>query len=245
MAGGSFSAPDHEYPSYLELRLTATDSSGASVTTSRRLDPRTVPLSFATSPNGLNLTVGSSTSTAPFTRTVIVGSRNTISAPASQVVGGTTYTFNGWSDGGARAHDVIAPATAATYTATYLASANADVRITLTGQQTTGTRTVTWVATVTNAGPQTATGIVVSDVMPGRLTFTSGSGPGGACTYASGSRTVSCPVGTLTTGGSAQVTIRTTVDIRKASVANTTTVAATTPDSNTGNNSATVNVKLR
>ena len=28
VAGGSFIAPDHEYPSYLELRLTATDSSG-------------------------------------------------------------------------------------------------------------------------------------------------------------------------------------------------------------------------
>ena len=28
VAGGSFVAPDHEYPSYLELRLTATDSGG-------------------------------------------------------------------------------------------------------------------------------------------------------------------------------------------------------------------------
>jgi hypothetical protein len=27
-AGGSLSAPDHEYPSHLELRLTATDSGG-------------------------------------------------------------------------------------------------------------------------------------------------------------------------------------------------------------------------
>jgi hypothetical protein len=36
---GSLSAPDHEYPSYLELRLTATDSGGATRTTTRRLDP--------------------------------------------------------------------------------------------------------------------------------------------------------------------------------------------------------------
>ena len=33
-AAGSFVAPDHEYPSHLELRLTATDSAGQSVTTS-------------------------------------------------------------------------------------------------------------------------------------------------------------------------------------------------------------------
>ena len=35
VAAGSFAAPDHEYPSYLELRLTATDSGGLTTTTSR------------------------------------------------------------------------------------------------------------------------------------------------------------------------------------------------------------------
>jgi hypothetical protein len=34
VASGSFGAPDHEYPSYLELELTATDSGG--LTGSRR-----------------------------------------------------------------------------------------------------------------------------------------------------------------------------------------------------------------
>ena len=34
-ASGSFVAPDHEYPSHLELRLTATDSGGLSSTTRR------------------------------------------------------------------------------------------------------------------------------------------------------------------------------------------------------------------
>ena len=56
MASGSFTAPDHEYPSYLELRLTATDSGGLTNSVSRRLDPRTVALTFQTSPDGLNLT---------------------------------------------------------------------------------------------------------------------------------------------------------------------------------------------
>jgi len=40
VASGSFVAPDHEYPSHLELRLTATDSSGGQQVVTRRLDPR-------------------------------------------------------------------------------------------------------------------------------------------------------------------------------------------------------------
>ncbi len=54
-------APDHEYPSYLELRLTATDSGGLTSTPSRRLDPRTVNLTFQTDPGGLQLAVGGTT----------------------------------------------------------------------------------------------------------------------------------------------------------------------------------------
>ena len=42
VADGSFVAPDHEYPAHLELRLSATDSSGLTATTSLRLDPQTV-----------------------------------------------------------------------------------------------------------------------------------------------------------------------------------------------------------
>ena len=54
----------------------------------------------------------------PFTRTVIVGSSNTISAyPAEQ--GPKTYAFISWSDGGAQTHNITAPATATTYTARF------------------------------------------------------------------------------------------------------------------------------
>jgi glucose/arabinose dehydrogenase len=119
VASGSFTAPDHEYPSHLELRLTATDSSGLSHTVTRRLDPQTVTLSFQTNPGGLQLTVGPTTSTATFTRTVIVGSRNSISAPSPQIKGKKNLIFASWSDGGAQAHDIIAPATATTYTARF------------------------------------------------------------------------------------------------------------------------------
>jgi len=119
IASGSFNAPDHEYPSYLELRLTATDSGGLTDTKALRLDPRTVVLTFQTTPGGLQLTVGPTTSTATFSRTVVVGSRNSISAPSPQRKGQKNYNFVSWSDGGAQSHDIVAPATARTYTAKF------------------------------------------------------------------------------------------------------------------------------
>ncbi len=122
VASGSFSAPDHEYPSYLELTLTATDSQGATGTATRRLDPQTVALSFASSPSGLELAVGGSVSTTPFSRTVIVGSINSLSAPSPQTLSGASYTFSSWSDNGAQTHNITAPASATTYTATYISA---------------------------------------------------------------------------------------------------------------------------
>jgi glucose/arabinose dehydrogenase/PKD repeat protein len=121
VAGGSFTAPDHEYPSYLELRLTATDSGDLTDTKTLRLDPRTVVLTFQTTPGGLQLVVNGTAGRAAFSRTVIVGSRNSISAPSPQQKGGKAYTFSSWSDGGAQTHDIIAPAAATTYTARFRA----------------------------------------------------------------------------------------------------------------------------
>jgi glucose/arabinose dehydrogenase/PKD repeat protein len=122
VASGSFTAPDHEYPSYLELRLTATDSAGLTDTKSVRLDPQTVNLTFASSPSGLQVVVGATGGATPFTRTVILGSSNTVSSPTPQTLGGTTYDFASWSDGGASGHTITANA-AATYTATFNARA--------------------------------------------------------------------------------------------------------------------------
>jgi uncharacterized repeat protein (TIGR01451 family) len=126
LASGSFAAPDHEYPSYLELRLTATDAGSLSDTATLQLDPRTVALSFQSSPSGIQLVVGGSSSTTPFTRTVIEGSNNSISAPTPQTLGATSYAWASWSDGGAQSHNIVADATAA-YTAAYQAANHAPI----------------------------------------------------------------------------------------------------------------------
>jgi glucose/arabinose dehydrogenase len=120
VASGSFVAPDHEYPSYLLLTLTATDSGGLSASTTRRLDPQTVTLTFTSDPGKAKLTIGSFTGTATFTRTVIVGSTNSISAVTPQRIRGKTYVFSSWSDGGAQTHAIVAPTSPTTYSATFV-----------------------------------------------------------------------------------------------------------------------------
>ncbi len=120
VSSASFTAPDHEYPSYLELQLIATDSGGQSTTTSLELHPQSVTLTFASNPSGLQLVVNGVSGTTPFTRTVITGATNTISAGSPQALNGTGYFFSSWSDGGAASHNTTANASA-TYTATYTA----------------------------------------------------------------------------------------------------------------------------
>lgn len=111
VASGSFTAPDHEHYTFLELRLTATSSSGLSATTSRRLDPEVVQVTLESDPPGLTLGLNSEALAAPFTRPVILGSTNSVTAPSGQALGGTSYEFVSWSDGGPASHDVAISAT--------------------------------------------------------------------------------------------------------------------------------------
>lgn len=120
VSGGSFAAPDHSYPSYLELRLTAKDSNNNSTSETVRLDPKTVQLNFASVPSGRSVVVGGESAPTPFSRTVIVGSGNSISAPNPQSPDPGDYWFTSWSDGLEQAHGITAPSTPATYTANYL-----------------------------------------------------------------------------------------------------------------------------
>ena len=122
VSSGSLLYPDHEYPSYVSLVLTATAPSGLTDIKSVRVDPKTVNLSFNTVPTGMTISVGSFTGTTPFTRTVPQNAVVALIAPTPQIVGGTSYDFTSWSNGGAAVHQFNAPTSAATYTATYTAS---------------------------------------------------------------------------------------------------------------------------
>jgi glucose/arabinose dehydrogenase len=107
-ATGSFAAPDHEYPAYMVLQLTATDSGGLSDTQTIPLYPKTASLSFTSSPSGVQLTLNGNAFTTPFAKSVILGSANELAAPTPQTLAGSTYDFSSWSDGGARVHSITA-----------------------------------------------------------------------------------------------------------------------------------------
>jgi glucose/arabinose dehydrogenase len=118
---GSLVAPVHEYPSYLQITLAANTSEGV-LTVQRRLDPLTAQATLATEPMGLRLGFGSGDAQpTPFTRTVIVGSDFTVSAPAIQRANGVPWQFESWSDGGDRQHLAVAGAAGPlTLVATYV-----------------------------------------------------------------------------------------------------------------------------
>jgi|GEM_PF-1850659 len=121
-ASGSIQGPDHGYPASVELRLTATDpATGAFSSTSLTLQPQTVPLTFDTTPSGLELIAGENTnaSPTPFVREFIIGSTVSMIAPISQTLDGAEMTFQSWSDGGGRVHSSPAPSSPTTYVAAY------------------------------------------------------------------------------------------------------------------------------
>ncbi len=97
-ASGSFDAPDHEYPSHLQLRLTATDSQGAKATVSVDLQPKTATIGVASSPTGVPITVDSQTHPASWTATVIRGGVATVSAPLTRTIAGKRNRFSTWND---------------------------------------------------------------------------------------------------------------------------------------------------
>jgi glucose/arabinose dehydrogenase/PKD repeat protein len=101
VASGSFVAPDHEYPSHLELTLTATDAHCLSSTQTLPLMPETATVSVDSTPEGARIGFGSDQETTPFTETVIKGSQTTLSAASPQSIDKSSYVFGAWDDGGA------------------------------------------------------------------------------------------------------------------------------------------------
>lgn len=100
---GSFVVEDHGDDTSLELKLTATDSTGLSGTAAIAIHPHTVERRFTTDPPGLDLIYQGSRLPTPFSMLPIVGGLREIHAPAIQ----EHRSFESWSDGGAASRSIL------------------------------------------------------------------------------------------------------------------------------------------
>jgi glucose/arabinose dehydrogenase len=122
LAGGEQSfvpAGDHDANSYYEINFTATDSTGRSDTRTVRINPETIKLTLASSPPGVTVTYSGVAHVTPEVLTSAIGYHTSVAAPAEIVRDEATWRFTGWSDGGARQHNIVIPTVATTLTATY------------------------------------------------------------------------------------------------------------------------------
>ncbi|MBA3468609.1 MAG: PQQ-dependent sugar dehydrogenase [Herpetosiphonaceae bacterium] len=106
--------------SWLELRLSATDSAGQTAVVTQALQPRKVGLTFNTTPDGLLVQVNG---TAVSDGTAIqswAGYTLNVVAPL-QTSGGAWWRFSQWGNGSTSAtRTIVTPATPTSYTATFV-----------------------------------------------------------------------------------------------------------------------------
>jgi uncharacterized repeat protein (TIGR01451 family) len=124
---------------------------------------------------------------------------------------------------------------------------NADLSLAMTGPATLALGTIgvnaTYTLTVTNGGPLSATGVIVSDALPAGMTYISATPSQGSCT---GTAIVTCALGAMANGGTATVTI-VAMNTSMGTKANTATVSnpvGAEYDPNLINNNATVTTTL-
>lgn len=115
-------APQHDYPSYIKILLRVSDERGLQGTATFNFQPQTVDLSLTSNPPGITLLGANTEAAAPFTVPAIIGSEIQLAAPQTATVGGSTYAFSSWSDGGAREHPILVSGLQTAFTASYTAT---------------------------------------------------------------------------------------------------------------------------
>jgi len=126
------------------VHLSVRDSAGNTHEAFRDVLPRTATLRLDTVPAGLELLLDGQPAPAPRTFVGVVGILRELEAASPQLVSGTTWVFESWSDGGARAHTVSTPPLDTGYTATYQKARAAIVSPTPGSVLPSPTATFTW-----------------------------------------------------------------------------------------------------
>jgi uncharacterized repeat protein (TIGR01451 family) len=94
---------------------------------------------------------------------------------------------------------------------------------------------ISWTLLATNNGPSTAHEVTVIDPLPAGASYLSASPSQGTCTYEAG--TLTCHLGTLADGTSAQITLTATAAMASGELKNTASASALEPDPEPANNS--------
>ncbi len=120
---GSFIFEDHGDNTYVEVCLTATDSSGIESEACTDVRPQEVVYTIESVPGGISLAYGGSPYTTPFKVRTYVNAKRTVSAPTRLPNG---LRFDSWSDGGEATHEFTVGSSDRTLTVRY-ADADGDV----------------------------------------------------------------------------------------------------------------------
>jgi uncharacterized repeat protein (TIGR01451 family) len=125
-----------------------------------------------------------------------------------------------------------------TASVTITVGAAADLALRLTGfpDAVVAGSNVTYLISVTNQGPSTATGVVVNDPLPPLVTLLATNTTQG--TISISNHTLICALGALTNGASATITV-VAATTTSGTLTNTASLSATEPDPNPANNTAT------
>jgi uncharacterized repeat protein (TIGR01451 family) len=159
--------------------------------------------------------------------------------PAGAGVRSATLTLT--DNGIGSPHTVTLTGTGVTPSADLAVSISASPNPVKTGQK------VTYTITIYNAGPSTATSILVNDSLSSQSTFVSATINQGSCVTpkAGASGVVSCSFASLASGASQPIQIVVTVIAKKTSITNVVTVSAATADPNLANNTASITTRLK
>jgi len=104
---------------FYRIYLKVTDSDGLTHISFKDVQPNTSTITVDANVTSLNILVDGQPNTTPYTFVGVVGMSRILEAPNSQILNGSNYNYDSWSDGGTRLHTILTPATNTTYTANY------------------------------------------------------------------------------------------------------------------------------
>ena len=154
---GQFQVPisghDFRDETGFRLTLTVTDTDGLTATDVVEVYPDKVDITFDTVPSGIPVIIDDIPYTSPFTLDTLVGFQHQVTVASNDCDFGTSYQFDGWSNGATRSHVYTVPSNDATLTATFVAEGNCGLPVTDglvlhldadSGVAASGSNVVTW-----------------------------------------------------------------------------------------------------